>query len=72
MSRQEADRRLSDSMNIEFILDMQRKLYRWSRSNPDRRFDDLFNLVCDRRSLWRAWQPPKQRSILAGSSSESA
>jgi len=35
---------------------MQRKLYRWSRNDPQRVFSDLFNLVCDRRNLLLAWQ----------------
>lgn len=47
---------MSGPMNIGFILDMQRKLYRWSREDPGRVFKDLFNLVCDRRSLWLAWK----------------
>src|SRR5215831_5831976 len=47
---------LSDTVNTGFILDMQRKLYRWSAADPDRRFADLFNIVCDRRTLLHAWQ----------------
>jgi RNA-directed DNA polymerase len=43
-------------VNTGFILDMQRKLYGWSRDNPERVFSDLFNLVCDRRNLLQAWQ----------------
>ncbi|MEN8128151.1 MAG: hypothetical protein ABFR90_10155 [Planctomycetota bacterium] len=35
---------------------MQRKLYRWSRSQPDRVYKELFNLVYDRRSLFLAWK----------------
>ena len=54
--RQEADAKAPSSVNTEYVLDMQRKLYRWSRSNPTQVFDDLFNLVCDRRSLQYAWQ----------------
>ena len=27
---------LSDTVNTEFILDMQRKLYRWSAADPDK------------------------------------
>ncbi|HOM61893.1 MAG TPA: group II intron reverse transcriptase/maturase [Anaerohalosphaeraceae bacterium] len=45
----------SGPVNTGFILDMQRKLYCWSRENPDRVYSDLFNLVWDRRSLWLAW-----------------
>jgi group II intron reverse transcriptase/maturase len=43
-------------VNTGSILDMQRKLYCWSRNNPQRVFSDLFNLVCDRRNLLHAWQ----------------
>ena len=46
----------SGPVNIGFILNMQRKLYRWSRENPGRVYRDLFNLVCDRRSLSLAWK----------------
>ena len=48
------------------MLNMQRKLYCWSRDNPDRVYKDLFNLVYDRRSLALAW---KQRSRNRGSRS---
>lgn len=44
------------AVNTSFVLDMQRKLYRWSSSDPDKVFADLFNLVCDRRTLAEAWQ----------------
>jgi group II intron reverse transcriptase/maturase len=47
---------MPDSVNTEAVLDMQRKLYRWSTANPDKVFADLFNLVCDRRTLDVAWQ----------------
>jgi hypothetical protein len=30
------------------ILDIQKKLYRWTKADSLKRFDDLFNLVCDR------------------------
>ena len=29
------------------VLGMQAKLHRWAAADPGRRFDDLFNLVCD-------------------------
>lgn len=45
-----------NSVNTEYVLDMQRKLYRWSQSNPQQRFDDLFNWVCDPRNLEEAWR----------------
>lgn len=47
---------MSDTVNTGFILDMQRKLYRWSAADPDKRFADLFNVVCDRGTLLHAWQ----------------
>ncbi|MGQ2932530.1 group II intron reverse transcriptase/maturase [Sphingopyxis sp.] len=47
---------MSDEVNISFVLDMQRKLYRWSNEDPDKVFADLFNLVCDPRFLEEAWR----------------
>jgi RNA-directed DNA polymerase len=44
------------AVNTASVLDMQRKLYRWSEEDPHKVFDDLFNLVCDRRTLSEAWQ----------------
>lgn len=38
------------------VLDHQRKLHRWARTDPDRRFGDVFNLVCDRSTLVVAWE----------------
>jgi RNA-directed DNA polymerase len=35
---------------------MQAKLHRWAIEDPDRRFGDLFNLVCDPAFLVTAWQ----------------
>ncbi|MDE8654757.1 group II intron reverse transcriptase/maturase [Novosphingobium sp. H3SJ31-1] len=43
-------------VNTEFILDMQCKLFRWSHADPNRMFGDVFNLVCDRRTLDYAWR----------------
>jgi RNA-directed DNA polymerase len=37
------------------VLDHQRKLHRWADIEPERRFDDLFNLVCDPATLVVAW-----------------
>ena len=47
---------MSGAVNTGFILDMQRKLYRWSAADPEKRFADLFNIVCDRGTLAHAWQ----------------
>jgi RNA-directed DNA polymerase len=38
------------------VLDHQRKLHRWARSEPDRRFGDVFNLIYDRATLVVAWE----------------
>jgi group II intron reverse transcriptase/maturase len=43
-------------VNTGFVPDMQRKLYRWSVADPDKVFADLFNLICDRRTLDHAWR----------------
>lgn len=54
--KQEGDGEPSASVNTGAILDMQRKLYCWSRSDRDKVFSDLFNLVCDSRTLALAWK----------------
>jgi len=38
------------------VLGIQRKLHRWASEDPARRFDDLFNLVCDPAVLTMAWR----------------
>jgi RNA-directed DNA polymerase len=37
------------------VLEIQTKLHRWATDGPDRRFDDLFNLVCDPAFLMVGW-----------------
>ena len=37
------------------VLEIQTKLHRWATDDPDRRFDDLFNLVCDPAFLVVSW-----------------
>src|SRR3954471_17273772 len=37
------------------VLGMQKKLHRWAVADPDRRFDDLYNLVYDPAFLVAAW-----------------
>jgi RNA-directed DNA polymerase len=37
------------------VLKIQTKLHRWATDDPHRRFDDLFNLVCDPAFLTVAW-----------------
>jgi RNA-directed DNA polymerase len=38
------------------VLEIQTKLHRWATGDPHRRFDDLFNLVCDPAFLRLAWE----------------
>jgi len=45
------DRELAESQ----VLRIQIKLHQWAVDDPDRRFDDLFNLVCDPAVLVVAW-----------------
>lgn len=40
---------------VAWVSQIQAKLYRWAAADPGRRFDDLFNLVCDPATLWMAW-----------------
>src|SRR5918995_32039 len=37
------------------VLGIQTKLHRWAAQQPGRRFDDLFNLVCDPATLLLAF-----------------
>lgn len=37
------------------VREIQTKLHRWATDDPDRRFDDLYNLVCDPGFLLVAW-----------------
>ncbi len=37
------------------VLKIQAKLHQWAKSDPHRRFDDLFNLVADPAFLMVAW-----------------
>lgn len=38
------------------VLEIQRKLHKWASDDPNRRFDDLHNLVVDPATLIVAWQ----------------
>ena len=38
------------------VLRMQAKLHRWAVADAGRRFDDLYNLVCDPAFLLIAWE----------------
>ena len=41
------------------VLGIQTKLHRWADEDASRRFDDLFNLVCDPAFLVVAWSRVK-------------
>jgi RNA-directed DNA polymerase len=41
------------------VLKIQTKLYQWAIDEPDRRFDDLYNLVYDPAVLVDAWHRVK-------------
>jgi RNA-directed DNA polymerase len=38
------------------VLNIQAKLHQWATDDPKRRFDDLYNLVCDPAFLAVAWE----------------
>lgn len=38
------------------VLGLQKKLHQWALADGQRRFDDVFNLVCDPAFLVVAWQ----------------
>jgi len=38
------------------VREIQTKLHHWAKHDPNRRFDDLYNLVCDRSFLLIAWR----------------
>ena len=38
------------------VLGIQAKLHQWATDDPARRFDDLFNLVCDPALLLVGWR----------------
>ena len=44
----------------ERVLGWQNKLHRWAAEDEDKRFGDLFNLLCDPGTLMVAWERVKQ------------
>ena len=56
------------------VLGMQTKLHRGAGANEGRRFDDLFNLVCDPAFLVVAWNRVRSNNgaVTAGIDGESA
>ena len=44
------------------VLSIQAKLHRWATDDPRRRFDDLYNLVCDPAFLTVAWDRVRGQS----------
>ena len=47
------------------VLKIQTKLHRWANDDPDRRFAELFNLVCDPATLLVAWHRVKATGVRA-------
>ena len=41
------------------VREIQTKLHHWAKAAPNRRFDDLYNLVCDPSFLVIAWRRVK-------------
>jgi len=41
------------------VQEIQTKLHQWAKHDPNRRFDDLYNLVCDPSLLLIAWRRVK-------------
>ena len=46
----------SDARAFLTVRKMQTKLHHWATGDPGRRFDDLYNLVCDPAFLVMAWE----------------
>jgi retron-type reverse transcriptase len=44
-----------------WILNVQRKLYQWSKANPDDAWRDMWNWVTDPRNLRCAWRRDWER-----------
>jgi RNA-directed DNA polymerase len=42
-----------------WVLHIQTKLHQWAKNDPSKRFDDLFNLVCNPATLAVAWDHVK-------------
>ncbi len=38
------------------VREIQTRLHQWAKHDPNRRFDDLYNLVCDPSFLLMAWR----------------
>ncbi len=43
-----------------WVLHIQTKLHQWAKADPTKRFNDLFNLVCDPATLAVAWDRVKR------------
>ena len=51
---------LSVQVAEQRVLGWQTKLHRWAREDPQRCFDDLFNLLCEPATLLVAWERVKR------------
>jgi RNA-directed DNA polymerase len=51
---------LSVQVAEQRVLGWQTKLHRWAEADSKRRFDDLFNLLCEPATLLVAWERVKR------------
>ena len=56
MVAEEASEDSDERADEAWLLSVQRKLYQWSRNNPDICYRELWNWVTDRRNLRCAWR----------------
>ena len=56
MVTEEASVDSDDRADQAWLLSVQRKLYQWSRNNPDSCYRELWNWVTDLRNLRCAWR----------------
>jgi hypothetical protein len=54
------------------VLEMQTKLHQWATDDPERRFDDLYNLVYDPAFLVVAWERVRGSRVYGDSHKDSA
>lgn len=47
---------LGDQADDVWLLNVQRKLYQWSRSHVENSYFDMWNWATDTRNLRRGWQ----------------
>ena len=53
---------LDVALATERVLGWQTKLHRWAAEDENKRFGDLFNLLCDPATLVVAWERGEAQS----------